>query len=73
MTDALPAAAAIEYVFMNASGPNSLPSCASRVKTGTKLKVMINRLKKSAGPTSAAASAINFDCSSIVARRPGLA
>ena len=63
-----PAAAAIEYVLVNASGPNSLPSWASSVNTGTKLKVMISRLKNNAGPTSAAASAIRRACSA--ARRP---
>ena len=54
-----PAAAAIEYVLVNASGPNNLPSWASSVKTGTKLKVMMSRLKNKAGPTSAAASAMS--------------
>ena len=33
------------------------PSCASRVNTGRKLTVIINKLKNSAGPTSVAALA----------------
>ena len=50
------AAAAIEKVFVNASGLNNRPSCDSSVKIGMNDTVMINRLKKSAGPTSDAAS-----------------
>ena len=50
------AEAAIAYVLVNASGENILPSCASSVNTGTKLTVMINKLKNSAGPTSDAES-----------------
>ena len=37
------AAAAMEYVFVNASGLNRRPSCASRVKTGTKDTVITRR------------------------------
>ena len=36
------AAAAIAYVFVNASGLNSLPDCPVRVNTGIKETVIIN-------------------------------
>jgi hypothetical protein len=50
------AAAAIEKVLVNASGLKSRPSCDSSVKIGMNETVMTRRLKKSAGPTSEAAS-----------------
>ena len=36
------AAAAMEYVFVNASGLKSLPSCACKVKTGRNDSVMMS-------------------------------
>lgn len=54
------AAPAMEYVFVNASGPNRRPSCPSRVKIGIKDRVMISRLMNNAGPTSTEASVITF-------------
>ena len=48
--------AAIAYVLVKASGANILPSCASRVNTGTKLTVIISKRKNSAGRTSVAES-----------------
>ena len=53
------AAAAIAKVFVNASGANIRPSCASSVNTGRNDTVMISRLKKSAGPTSMQAARIS--------------
>ena len=44
------------YVLVNAKGANRRPSWASSVKTGMNDKVMMSREKKSAGPTSTAAS-----------------
>ena len=46
------AAAAIESVFVQASGLKSRPSCASSAKTGRKDSVMMSSETKSAGPTS---------------------
>ena len=54
-------AAAMANVFVKARGENMRPSWASRANTGTKLTVMMSRLKNSAGPTSLAAS---ITCSS---------
>ena len=48
----------MEYVFVKARGLKSLPSWAWSVKIGRNEKVIIRREKKSAGPTSDAASAI---------------
>jgi hypothetical protein len=64
-----PAAAAIAYVFVNASGENSRPSCASRVKTGTNDSVMTRREKNSAGPTSSADCVTRFHRSAPVGWR----
>ncbi len=72
MTDS-PAAAAIEYVLVNASGENSRPSCASSVNTGMNDSVMISSEKNSAGPTSAAASPMTPQRSCPVRSRPGCA
>ena len=38
-------------VLVNARGVNSLPSCASRLNTGKKLKVIISKQKNRGGPT----------------------
>ena len=56
------AAAAIAYVFVKASGLNSRPSCASRVKTGMNDTVITRSAKKSDGPTSLAARAMISQC-----------
>ena len=55
MTDSS-AAAAIENVFVKASGLKRRPSCDSSVKMGMNETVMTSRLKKSADPTSEAAA-----------------
>ncbi len=68
---AKPAAAAIEYVFVKASGEKSRPSCASSVKTGMNDSVMISSEKNSAGPTSAAESPITRQWGSPVSSWPG--
>ncbi len=49
-------AAAIENVFVSASGRNIRPSTCSSVKTGRKLTVTMRSEKKRLGPTSFAAS-----------------
>ena len=49
-------AAAIEKVFVNASGLKSRPSCPSSAKTGRNATVMISSEKNNAGPTSCADS-----------------
>ena len=46
------ALAAIAYVFVYASGANSLPSCPPSVNTGRKDTVITSNEKKRAGPTS---------------------
>ncbi len=56
------AAAATAKVLVYASGLKSLPSWASSVNMGMKETVMIKREKKSAGPTSLAASVIISQC-----------
>ncbi len=56
MVTARIAAAAIEYVFVNASGLNKRPSCSSRENTGKKETVMTSNDQKSDGPTSHDAS-----------------
>ena len=53
---AKPAAPAMAYVLVKASGENSLPSCACRLKTGRNETVMMRSEKNSEGPTSVAAS-----------------
>jgi len=58
---------------VNASGPNNRPSCASSVKTGMKLSVMISSEKNSAGPTSSAASVMTFQRASPTRLSPGCA
>ncbi len=50
------AAAAIANVFVQASGLNSNPSCASNAKIGKKETVIMSSEKNSDGPTSLAAS-----------------
>ena len=55
VTDSI-AAPAMAKVLVKASGLKSRPSCASSVNTGRNETVMMSRLKKSAGPTSLAAS-----------------
>ncbi len=67
------AAAAIAYVLVNASGAKSRPSCAWSENTGTNESVMMSRLKKSAGPTSAAASPMTRQCSAPASFAPGCA
>jgi hypothetical protein len=59
--------------LVNASGPNSRPSCASSVNTGMKDSVMISSEKNSAGPTSSAASVMTFQRSSPTRRLAGVA
>ena len=56
------AAAAIEYVLVNASGLNSRPSCASSVNTGRNDTVTMSSEKKSDGPTSRDDSAMMRQC-----------
>ncbi|GCB42259.1 hypothetical protein CITFRE_43940 [Citrobacter freundii] len=65
------AAPAMEYVFVNASGPNRRPSCPSRVKIGIKDRVMISRLMNNAGPTSTEASVITFQRVALSICSPG--
>ena len=57
---ARPAEAAMAYVLVYASGANIRPSCASKMNTGKKLTVIINKLKNNAGPTSLADVATIF-------------
>ena len=59
-TDANP----IANVFVNASGRNIRPSCASSRKTGTKETMMIASEKKMARPTCLAAWMMTAGCSS---------
>ena len=58
---------------MNASGANSLPSCASSANTGTNEMVTISSDENSAGPTSTAASVITFQRASPPSVSPGCA
>lgn len=58
---------AMEYVFVNASGPNRRPSCPFRgKKIGIKDRVMISRLMNNAGPTSTEASVIHLPAGGVV-------
>ena len=56
------AAAAIEAVFVQASGRKSRPSCDSRVNTGRKETVIRSSEKKSDGPTSRHDSPTTCQC-----------
>ena len=55
------AAAAIEKVLVNASGRKRRPLSPPNTNTGTKLTVMMSRLKNSVGPTSLPASRMISD------------
>ncbi len=56
------AAAAIAYVFVNASGLKSRPSCASSAKTGINETVITSSDQNNAGPTSFDASRMISHC-----------
>ena len=59
-------AAAIENVFVNASGLNSRPSCPSSVNTGMNETVMMSSERNSAGPTCCADSTTTRHRSAVV-------
>src|SRR5881628_1478400 len=63
------AAKNMEKVFVNASGLNNRPSCASSEKTGMKLTVMTSSAKKRGRPTLLAAEMMTSERESVRAYR----